>query len=47
MEVSAAGKLGGKATYKKYGREHYVAMRKKSKGRLKKKPNIGVLTSGS
>lgn len=36
MDTRDAGKLGGQVTYKKYGRDHYVAMRKKSSGRTKK-----------
>ncbi len=31
--MSALGKKGGPATLAKYGREHYVNMRKLSKGR--------------
>ena len=35
MDVREAGVLGGNATLKKYGKDHYRKMRQKSRGRQK------------
>jgi len=40
MEVKDMALLGGHATYKKYGKDHYVRMGKKS-GESRKRAKIG------
>jgi hypothetical protein len=40
MDTRDAGRIGGQATLKKYGSDHFKELRKKSSGR-KKKPIEG------